>query len=250
MPLNAMAICFKAVDTDGLRRLQMNPSDTIAVQSAWEDIERSIPANPKEMIHLDRAKLARFLGFLEGRARVQAPQWWAEALLDARAHRRGNVIAGGLNMAEGWQKADAVPGLATFDRENGQLVVRVGTTSVPVPKNLREKLDAGGPGDGVSAFITSSRCYVAVFDDAGYPYRLACVDRASVKTRWVTDVWASWLGAATGVHHQWVEITEQGNRVVVFGVASTGFHAEAFRMEDGVNTFRFSNYYSMWAFSE
>jgi hypothetical protein len=227
----------------------MNASDTIAVQAAWEEVERTILANPEQVVRPDRDKLARFLGFLEGRARVLAPQWWAEALLDARANRRGNVYAGGLNVGEGRKPgpgAAALPEQATFDGNEVQPVIRIGAASVPIPNDLREKLKLSKFDGRMSALITPSRCYIAAYDDFGYPYRLACVERASLKLRWVTEVWASWWGATTGVHHQWVEVTEQGNRIVVFGIASVGFHVEAFRLEDGVNTFRFSNSYSGW----
>ena len=60
----------------------------------------------------------------------------------------------------------------------------------------------------------------------------------------MSKVWGSWWGAAMGVHRQWVEIVEQGDRVVVFGVAAVGFHVEAFRTDDGANLFRFSNAYT------
>ena len=93
------------------------------------------------------------------------------------------------------------------------------------------------------ALITPARCYVAGHESVRYPYRLASVDRGTGKTRWVAKVWASWWYGATGHHHQWVEVTEQEDRVVVFGVASTGFHVEAFRQDDGANVFRFSNSY-------
>src|SRR5262249_10548084 len=100
--------------------------------------------------------------------------------------------------------------------------------------------------DAVCALITASNCYVAAYDNAGYPYRLACVERSTAKIRWIAEVWASEWGGITGIHHQWVEVSEQGNRVAVFGVASVGFHAEVFRVDDGIDVLRFSNAYSGW----
>ena len=38
-------------------------------------------------------------------------------------------------------------------------------------------------------------------------------------------------------------VVEEGQRVVVFGAGSTGFHVEAFRKDDGRNLFRFANSY-------
>jgi hypothetical protein len=159
------------------------------------------------------------------------------------------VYAGGLNMAEGRRsksKRVRPPRRATFAKKKGKLVVRVGPVSAVIPGNLRDRLGAEGSRTKLSALITRSHCYVAAYDSGGYPYCLACVERSSAKVRWVADVWASWWGLATGPGKQWVEVTEQGGRVVVFGVASVGFHVEGFRRDDGVNVFRFSNSYSGW----
>jgi len=60
---------------------------------------------------------------------------------------------------------------------------------------------------------------------------------------WVADVWGCWWTPSSGQSDQWIEVTEQDDRVIVFGVASTGFHVEAFRAEDGANLFRVSNSY-------
>lgn len=232
---------FKWAGADGLRRLMMNSSDTIAVQAAWEEVELTVPEKPERTVRPDRDKLAKFLGFLEGRARVQAPPWWSEAVLDARANRRGNVYAGGFRMADRREpKGNApVPPLpATFDRQDGKAVVRVGAAFAPVPEDLPEKLRLHGSFDTVSALMTPERCFVAVHGCIGYPYKLACVERASGKLRWISEVWASWWYSATGLHFHSVEVTEQGGRVVVFGVASGTFHVEAFRMEDGINVLR------------
>jgi hypothetical protein len=238
---------FKSATTSGLRRLQTNPSDTIAIQAAWQEVELTVPERPERVVRPDRDKLSWFLGFLEGRGRVQAPQWWAEAVLDARANRRGNVYAGGVGKADprmARPNAAAPPHQATLGHKDGKPVVWVGSVSAPIPRDLDEKLKTGASIYKVSALITSSHCYVAVYGPVGCPYRLTCVERSSAKTRWVAEVWASWWYPFSGYHRGWVEVTEQGNRVVVFGVASVGFHAEAFRMEDGANVFRFSNSYA------
>jgi hypothetical protein len=86
----------------------------------------------------------------------------------------------------------------------------------------------------------------AAYDFIGYPYRLAYVEGSTAKVGWVADVWAScWASGSSGSYQPaWVEVTQQGNRVVVFGVACSGFHVEAFRADDGINVLRFSNSYS------
>jgi hypothetical protein len=237
---------FHSATTDSLRRLQMNPSDTIAIQAAWQEVELTVPEKSELTVRPDRDKLSRFLGFLEGRARVQAPRWWAEAILDARANHRGNVYAGGLNLS--WRRepipnAAAPPPQATFDKQDGKPVVRIGSEFALIPEDLRDKLRPNGPDIKVTALIDPARCYVAAYDCVGSPYRLACVERSPERIRWIADVWASSWGAFTGRPKQLVEVIEQGDRVVVFGIASSGFHVEAFRLDDGLNILRFSNSY-------
>jgi hypothetical protein len=235
-----------AASNADLQRLKRGPSDSVAVQAAWEEVERSLPVAPARTVRPERDRLARFIGFLEERARVRAPGWWAEALLDARANRRFNVYGGGINIRSGAQvmpKGALTPDPAAFARVGGKLVVRAGSTSAPVPEDLPEKLEGQGvPPSSVSALITRHRCFVAVHDSLG-PYRLAAVDRPLGKVRWVTQVWGSSWANATGQHHRFLEVTEQGDRVVVFGIETTGFHVEAFRAEDGAALFRFSNFY-------
>src|SRR5262249_37561015 len=105
------------------------------------------------------------------------------------------------------------------------------------------KADRGQLCCHVSALMRASRCYVAVHEDVGYPYDLACIDRGTGKVRWKSEVFGTWWGGATGIHEMCVTITEQNKRIVLFGSAATGIHVEAFRPEDGVNLFRFSTSY-------
>jgi hypothetical protein len=112
---------------------------------------------------------------------------------------------------------------------------------------LPKTLEARGFAEEIAALITPASCFVAVYHPGGSPYRLACVERSSAKVRWVSRVWGSWWGGIAGFPGpQWLEVTEQGDRIVVFGVTIGGFHVEAFRVRDGVNVLRFSNSYSPW----
>ena len=229
-------VLFKWATVARLRRLQTNPSDSIAIQAAWQQVELTVPFfEPTHAVRPDRNKLSWFLGFLEKRARVKTPQWWAEAVLDAQANRRGNVYAG---------QIEATPPEAIFDKQEGKPVIRLGSGCVPIPAGLQDKLGRNGIDHNVSVLITPLRCYVAVYNDFGQPYRLACVERSSATVRWVADVWGSYWHAVAGFScNHWVEVREQGDRVLVFGIAGA-FHVEAFRIDDGVNVLRFSNSYS------
>jgi hypothetical protein len=83
----------------------------------------------------------------------------------------------------------------------------------------------------------------ATHEEVGYPFDLTCLEPSSGKVLWKSRVWACWWGSSTGQHRSWVKVVEQGERVVVFGVASMGFYVEGFHTKDGGNLFRVSNSY-------
>jgi hypothetical protein len=246
----SFAALFKAEGTEGTQRLQNHVDDSIAIQAAWQEVEETVPVEkPEKTVRPDRGRLNWFLGFVELRTRVQAPQWWAEALLDARANRRGNVYLGdprerpyhhaGLDNVRS-------PVDTSLTREQDQIVLRVGGDSVPIPDDILEKastIDGLKISCNVSGLMGQHECYAAVHDDVGYPFYLYCIDRPLGTVRWKVRVWGTWWGATTGQHEGWVAVKEQNGRIVVFGKSSIGFYVEGFQAKDGRNVFRFSNLY-------
>jgi hypothetical protein len=240
-------ILFGKVGADGIRRLQADTHDGIAIQAAWEEVALTVPEKePERSVRPDRHKLDWFLGFLEGRGRVKAPEWWAEMLLDSRANRRDNIYPGSpKDMPDHRAGLDDVeaPRDTTLKRDGDKIILKVRKESVSIPEAILRKCDSGRVCCSVSALITPSRCYIAVHEDVGYSYPLYCIDRLTAKIVWKSEVWATWWGGASGVHHMSVAVTEQNNRIVVFGAAATGIHVEAFQRDDGTNLFRFSSSY-------
>jgi hypothetical protein len=238
---------FKKVGAEGVRRLQMHGHDGIAIQAAWEEVMLSFPEKePERAVPLNRDKLTWFLGFLQGRARVQVPRWWADVLLGSHAYHRYGIFPGRpKEELYHWAGLDSTgaPHDTSLRREGDKIFLSIGKESVQLPDDLLEKNGEGRVYSNVSALMTPSRCYVAVHGDVGYPYRLVCVERSSAKVAWKSDVWATWWAGAENRHDMWVAVTEQNKRIVVFGAADTGFHVEAFRPEDGANLFRFSTRY-------
>jgi len=257
---------FKQIGRDGIRRLQAHPSDSIAIQAAWEEVAFTVPEKKKagQTFHPDRNTLNWFLGFLQGRGRVQPSKWWKDLLLDARANHRYNVyfdlpenLDRGFPGPSEWKSLYHDSGFSlvtspldtTLRREGSTMALRVGKESAEFPEDLlskyRTQIPDGGVKCGVSALITPSRCYLAVHHMIS-GYQLICLERPSSKVLWRTDGWGSFWGIFTGSRHeQWLTVTEQDSRVVVFG-CGVGIHCEAFRSGDGTNLFRFSNGYSKW----
>jgi hypothetical protein len=239
---------FKMAGIEGLQALRLHRKESIALQAAWEEVALTVPEKePKRTVRPDRHKLDWFLGFLEGRARVQIPHWWAEALLDVRANRRDNIYALMPKEADyheaGLDNAHA-PCDTALKRVAGKVVLKIGKDSLAIPEDLLDKSDCGKVSSNVSALFGPRRCYLAVHEDGGFPYQLACLDRESGKVIWKAGVWGPrWGLTAEGIHYMRVAVTEQDNRVVLFGLGTTGLQVEAFRAENGRHLFRFATSY-------
>lgn len=237
---------FNNINPDDLGALQTHQEDTIAIRAAWQAVVFSIPDNGSvDTLRPRRRQLDWFLGFLEGRLHVQAPSWWAEALLDSQADSRYVYPArfrkptcheagvGGLRAS-----ADTA-----LKQEGNAVVLTVGSESAPIPKELVAKTDTREERRTITVLMTPSRYYIAVHGQVGYPYDLACVDRLSGKALWRSKVRGTWSGFSNGYHEMRVTITEQDKRVVVFGCALTGINVEIFQSADGLALSRFSSSY-------
>jgi hypothetical protein len=239
---------FAKAGEDGLRKLQLHTNDGVALYAAWQEVAMTVPeVHPGDATRLrpDRHKLNWFLGFLEGRLRIQAPPWWGEMLLDMRANHRENIYSG-QPKERPYHKAGIDHALApldtTLEREGGKIIMRVGKESVLIPESLLNISD-NQLVCNVSAFVKPQRCYIAVHGDGGEPFKLACIDRMTAKILWQVEVWGTWWGKSSGPQRMWVSVMEQDKRVLVFGAAGNGLHVEAFHIDDGRNLFRFCSYY-------
>jgi hypothetical protein len=244
----AFQALFQAAGDTGLPQLKLHAHDTIALQAAWREVLLTVPEKePARAVRPDRSKLDWFLGFLEGRGRLRIPSWWREAVLKTRANRRDNVY---FEFEQVYEKAGldhvAAPPGTTLTKEKGKILLKVEKQPATMPQSLlRTAHTAAGEVFycNVSALMAPKRCYVAVHGNAGYAYPLACIERDSGQVVWKSTVWAAWCGGTTGIHFERVTVTQQDERIVVFGVSTTGAHVEAFRASDGKNLFRFSTYH-------
>jgi hypothetical protein len=245
----AYRILFKKVGDEGLQALLTHKSDMIAIRAAWEQVNRTVPeSEPIEQTRPDRHRLDWFVGFLEGRVRVKPPDWWLDAMLESKANRRDNIFpemdgtGAPVYHNSGLDSVEA-PLNTTLEANDGKLLLRFAAESVSIPAETLRRSDEGKHFCfcGVSAILSRSRCYVAVHDEFGYPYTLTCIDRSSGVVRWKAQVWGSFTGVVGGPSKSWVAVTEQDDRIVVFGISSTGFHVEGFRADDGNALFRVSN---------
>ena len=250
----SFADLFKPAGRSGVSELQAHADGSIALQAAWQEVVVTVPAGrSRTTVRPDRDKLAWFLGFLEGRARVKVPRWWAWYLLESRAYSPDEIHPG-IKSENEWINDHHKTGLdfvctprdTSLKREGDNIVLQIGGESVRFPVEVfTAKLRINGNGglsDAVSGLITCDRCYLAVHDNTGYPHMLYCVDRPTGKTTWKTKVWGNFWGNIEGKTTAWVSLVEGDGKVFVFG-ASSGMNVEAFRIEDGKPVFRFATTY-------
>jgi hypothetical protein len=237
----------RAATRADIRRLRQHRDVGIAVWAAWQDVCRTVSEEEGRATYRpDRRKLEWFLAVLECHVRADAPAWWQATLLDAEANRRDNFVfaapVGRLYHATGVGTVEARRGIhARMAR--GVLTLTSGLDSVAVPPGLIQ-IDGGAFSNHyVSALLEPGRCYLAAHEETGSDYKLTCLARPSGKVCWRAEVWgsarwSSWSGPV--LPHHCVAVVKQGDRILVFGAATSGAYVEGFRATDGRNLFRFS----------
>lgn len=239
---------FTACEPSELAALNSNANDSIATQSAWEIVTMTVPKEDGPNVYRPEAfKLAWFVGFFEGRNRVTTPAWWRTVVLDARANRRNNIYPGEPNELPYHRskiKGVACPTHATVTQADHVVTYRTSNDSIVIPEVLLDRASDGDLWCNISCAFTKKHCFAAIHDDVGYPHNVACIDRETGKILWKSKACGCWWGAATGRHESWVAVMPtDGERVVIFGSASTGFYSHGFDARTGSTLFRFSNNY-------
>jgi hypothetical protein len=238
---------FKGVSADGIARLKVHADDGVSIRAAWETVVRTIPEKiATGETRPDRDKLNWFLGFIEGRLRVQVPEAWAADLLNCHAIDRRTVYPGTPYKGVPHQAGlyDIRSALDTTLTKNGkQIVLTVGKASVPIPEYLVERAKRDALEHTIEGLFTPACCYVAVHRNVGYPFDVVCIDRSAGRTIWQNTVRATWFGFSNGGHEMHVTLAEQQSRLVVFGSGTDGLFVEVFRSADGVCLCRFATSY-------
>jgi hypothetical protein len=233
---------FQSGSDDQIRAFKKHPSDSFAIQAAWEEVVRTLPRKSDQPGRLNQKCLAGFVVFLEERGHFKAAKWWTDAILDPEDGLHKEWIDPRFKRNP---KLAPLPIPGELLKRDGATVLRVGPTTLILPKDLRAALNLQETRDQVTFAASPSHLYFAAYESMGDPFRLACTDRSATRLCWSAEVRGTgWSGNADGAFNNWVEIVEQGDRVVVFGLATLGLYVEGFRAEDGVSLFRFSSCYS------
>jgi hypothetical protein len=261
-PSEAGALCcevfgYNIHDTHGLTELVSSESPTVALQASWRLHSRELP--PRQIsfgispIVLYKPDVQRFVGFVEGRLRVQIPTWWEEMLESPdKLHplRTGAKTASVLEFNE-----------TAIGTSSDLVHCKLDRRQVLVPASTLDWLAEVACTRTFHASVSKSGLVIvsiqSVFD-GGKRSGIAYVDLESGEELWRHHVWGTnpYRFGSSGpalVRIDAVSIRVDRDQVTVFGAGSdwceyanggaylnAALYVEQFSVRDGHSTVRFS----------
>ncbi len=229
----------------------------IAIQASWEYVRRSVSiphsGDPEAWSRLDRMRLQRFIGLLEGRLAVEIPSWWERLLIQTRASAdtSANVWLRAAPKEKDFFFTEVSIGtdedqvlwtpmsIDSISRTSKGLIVTIANTRLTVPQTINQPW-------GLNAAHVADDRWLAVINSAGYaPCTLIYLNARTGKEIWRAKVWGEvpiGFKSGKGFFH-WIDFRTRDDTVLVFGALNGVFYVEEFSLEDGTNVFRFSTSY-------
>jgi hypothetical protein len=242
---------FARLRSGEVSRLKQQANDGIALRAAWEVVLRRLPKPEEEesWVLPDDRSLSRFMGFVEGRLHVNPPDWWQRAVLRTEGFFGARILlpneVADLKYGETWCGYFCPLNSAIFER-GGNLWIRVNKNAVMVPPELEKELRTAtnkASSSHICCSIDSNRWYLLGHSNRTTPYWLRCFTCAGgvSKLAWKAKGWGSkgW-GGWTGFGWNFVTISANEQRVIVFGAGDDAAYIEAFNAQSGEVLFRFS----------
>ena len=195
---------------------------TAALLCAWTRTGASHDRN----IRLPEAAVSRFLGFLEGRTRVNVPLWWDEWL-------RHNYQESVSSFGRIYQRPAPI---VRWRRMAESLVVSLSSSSM---REIVVSVPVLRPNYHTAVSICGENLFVADYADTVEPYRLMAFDCKTCSDLWAAEIWgARPVFGNAGGHTVSMECSE--SQVVVFGAGPAGNYIEAFDISTGRCRIRFA----------
>lgn len=237
--------------------LMPTANDSVALRAAWERVLRTLPrTRQKDAVRPDLLELARFLGFLEGRLKLSAPEWWHTALNEVRAWDADlmcgpfredlfpyHATEAGLFPAKKEDPLLMAPNGVEIGRSGDSLRLTLGRNAVDITESWREA-DENDNIVGISAALDDERWFLTLHGHSTNAYRLTCLNRRNGAMLWKAVVLGAPPNSGTSGHafHR-VQVKVDGDRLLLFGYGTFGVYAEGFEAATGRNLFRFSTSY-------
>jgi hypothetical protein len=223
------------------------------VRSAWEEVRQSVLSQNKSS-RIAQADIQRFIGFVEGRLRVNVPPWWERILADGRTYEKvGPFVKIG---DEGYYRESGLgllcPMNTSVRQADSRVVITVGAQSVTITAETIDKL---APGARVKAgsyavvvLMNGVNCFLVFHRGPASRgrYHVCCVEQSTGLLRWKADAWHSGImGVQVGpreLRDHRVSLAKNDDNIFVFGVAHHAAYINGFRASDGVSILRFSTW--------
>jgi hypothetical protein len=232
--------------------LKTHPNDGIALRAALEEALLDVKyakGNLRAGSREEARSLSRLLGFLEGRLRINAPDWWRKMVIGAEFDAKNFRFLFDAEK-ETWHRvpgfSPCLPKNVHFQKCHNRRYLKIdGETRISLPSKLRKDIPYGDSGV-LTVASDNENCYSAVYFGLTGGFTLHCSDRRSGKDLWEADV----LGAAGGLlrggsgpgYHR-VTLLSGDSVLYVFGGESDGAYVEGFDKKSGKVRFRFSTGY-------
>ncbi|MEM8671894.1 MAG: hypothetical protein AAGG48_30535 [Planctomycetota bacterium] len=242
---------FSIAESDLLPWLQEHPNDSIALQSSWEAVERSVPLETnKGTVNPGKEELNEFVRILADRFRAPMPEWWRELILGSRARRRYNIYFFDDKIKTQYHNVEGFncPRNATLEIGSNGITYNVDRESILLSNSVLKALGFSDDHFGtrnLSGCFSEDGFFVTAHNRGGWPHSIALIDRESLDVIWQSEVHGCSAGIGLfGIHFSRVELvaTDSG-QLFVFGFATTGLYMESFDLETGESLFHFSTGY-------
>src|SRR5262249_14054318 len=156
-----------------------------AIRASWEFVRRTLKATPDmQLVRPDAHELHRFVGFIEGRLKTLAPDWWREVLLDAQGYSPDQISPGWPKKPlyhETSPKKIKVP-LDTSLRNHGLNVeLQAGSDKLTLPAAVFDDLLKNYGSTSLSVCMDAKHCALAFHYGRPAPYTLVYLDRRTAK---------------------------------------------------------------------
>jgi hypothetical protein len=174
------------------------------------------------------------------------PDWWRDAVLDARAYSPDNIWFPDPSKLEyektGLDRRRAPRGTALKEVGKDKIAITIGTETVVVPKGEFGHLWTTNSPERISGCFDGDRCYLALHDVVGMSCDLICLDKTTGKTRWTYSGHAAGFTIFLGVGDHFVTVRHDKGRVVVFGMGTNSIYVEGVDAVSGKPEFRFGTW--------
>ena len=248
---------FAGAAESRLARLKANDEDRIAIYAAWEQVLRANPTDPaiEKGVQPTATSLARFVGFVEGRLRVETPGWWQQHLQSALLFHQHvpefrllqEVTDQNLGLDRRFSAGlKVMPEIEIDQNLEGHVVVKKGADSCIVDKDVMRDAQSTHSVDSLAAAFADGTGYVGLHASVPWPYRLYAIDQKTGTEFWRAEVWAygdSFSGAGNGGYHLVEIVVIDDDAVAIFGGGIECMYIEIFKRKDGLPLLRFGTSY-------